>query len=139
MLKIKSDYYPLGIFLLAITNAISAILHLLFTAVLIKNVSIYREFLLVENTLVTSFFAFSAYKLFTCKQQLQKVILQLQIFLWLIFTVCIGLNYGSMTSTLSIFSDYLYFSESSILILSGFLSFVLAIICWLRPRPIVVK
>jgi|GEM_PF-6338225 len=123
----------MSIWLLAVVNIISGVMHIAFEIPLLKTTWIYKEFLLIENMLIAFVFIFFGYELIKSNTNITFILLKFQILWWMLFTILVITFWGS-ASTLSMLDAWIPLTKSYILLATGAVGIVVSVINYIKMR-----
>lgn len=125
-MKLANNQKVWGVYALALINALSGLLHLVFNVRLLKLDNEYSGFMIIENAMVALVFMYSCYMLIWSTSQVKQLILRFQVVWWAVFCTLVVFNWGSV-STLHMFHSNMPLSESTCLLVTGLVAVVLSV------------
>lgn len=122
----KLDLYTI---VLAVNNLVGGILHIIFEFYLLKEQSIYRGFLLIENMLITAVFIYFCYGLLLTNKVMRITVIKQNVLFWLVFAISFFLFQPEITS-LVIYEKYLPLGQKEALQIIGSISFAISLLSY---------
>jgi hypothetical protein len=119
---------------IASVDAFCSLVHLLFEITLLKDTSIYRDLLLIENLLISGVFVGLAVFLFSSNQTHRYFALQANTAFWGLFFMC-ALMFRPERTSLDPVREWLPVSQGIILLIGGAACLSLAAIAAYNSKP----